>query len=166
MRVLAVDPGLLCTGYGVVESNPANPQAGKKIVLLEAGIIKTSPREKLAGRLKKIHNGLNQIAGEYQPDVLVLEELYSHYQHPRTAILMAHARGISYLVAANQGIEVVGYSAKKIKKAIVGSGAAKKLQMQKVIREMLKLTQMPAPADVADALALALAHIHIASVPI
>lgn len=155
MRILGIDPGLGCTGYGIIEAKKKN------IVLLEAGIIRTKAKQDLSARLECIYNGLLQIAKEYHPEVLVIEEIYSHYQHPRTAIMMAHARGVICLVAATMKIFVVGYSNKKIKKAIVGTGAANKVQVQKSVKEILNLKQEPSPNDVADALALAIAHAHI-----
>ena len=166
MRVLGIDPGLRCTGYGIIEIKKRNIYlaAGKinrELNLLEAGVIKTSTKEKLTNRLHKIYCGLQQVGHVYRPDCIALEQLYSHYGHPRTAILMAHARGIIYLVAAGLQIDVVGYSAKRVKKAVVGTGGAKKSQVQKVIKEILGLKQEPAPNDVADALALAITHINI-----
>jgi len=89
-----------------------------------------------------------------------VEELYSHYQHPRTAILMGHARGLIYLLSAEQGIPIVSYSAKRIKKSLTGNGSASKLQVQRVIQARLALPRLPEPSDVADALAVALCHIN------
>lgn len=168
MRVLGVDPGLQCVGYGVVESNITGihlPNRGKNknLKLLEAGIIRTSAKEKLPVRLKKIYSGLVEIVRIYKPQVLALEELFSHYQNPKTAIMMAHARGVICLVAAEHDILVAGYAPKKVKKAITGAGAAQKFQVQKVIKEILGLKEIPQPHDVADALAIAITHINVSS---
>jgi len=154
MRVLGIDPGLQCTGYGLIEVKSG------RMVLLEAGVIRSSHKEPLSLRLEKIYKGLCQIIEIYRPQVIALEELYSHYQHPRTAILMAHARGAICLLAAQSRIAVAGYAAKRVKKAVTGAGGAKKLQVQRVIKEMLGLKKDPAPYDVADALALAITHIN------
>ncbi len=168
MRVLGVDPGLQCVGYGVVESTNAGiyfPSKGrnKNLKLVEAGIIRTTAKEKLEVRLKKIYSGLVEVVQTHNPQVLALEELFSHYKNPRTAIMMAHARGVICLAAAQHHIQVFGYAPKKIKKAITGAGAAQKLQVQKVIKEILGLKTVPQPNDVADALAIAITHINISS---
>ncbi|MFH1459151.1 MAG: crossover junction endodeoxyribonuclease RuvC [Candidatus Omnitrophota bacterium] len=165
MRVLGVDPGLQCTGYGIIEfkgsSTNLKSKAANRITLLEAGIIRTKARDKLTVRLKKIYAGILEVSEKYNPDVIALEELYSHYQNPRTAIIMAHARGVICLVAANTNINVVDYAARKVKKAITGTGTAKKIQMQKVVKEILNLKKNPEPHDVADALALAITHLNV-----
>lgn len=166
MRVLGVDPGLGCTGYGIIEVARQKPaktrrQNNNDSVLLEAGVIKTSAKEELSNRLRRIYKGLEQVIQIYKPQVLVVEELYSHYRNPRTAIVMAHARGVICLVAANMHIGLIGYSAKKVKMAVTGSGAAKKPQVQKVIKELLRLKKEPSPDDVADALALAITYVNI-----
>ena len=154
MRVLGIDPGLRCCGYGLIDV------VAGKLRLIEAGVIKTSSEEKLTVRVHKIYRALKQLVRQHQPDVIALEELFSHYNHPKTAILMAHGRGMVFLVAAEQGIDVFGYAAKRVKKAIVGTGSAQKAQVQHVIKEMLNLKKIPTPNDVADALAIAIAHIN------
>jgi crossover junction endodeoxyribonuclease RuvC len=166
MRILGIDPGLGCTGYGIIERRKKLPKGTsnplkQEVILLEAGIIRTPTKEKLPKRLKKIYNAVFELIREYKPDVLVLEELYSFYKNPSTAIKMAHARGVITLAAAVMNVEVAGYAALKVKKAITGAGRARKNQMQRVIREMLNLKDEPAPHDIADALALALTHMHI-----
>ncbi|MBI4846435.1 MAG: crossover junction endodeoxyribonuclease RuvC [Candidatus Omnitrophica bacterium] len=166
MRVLGVDPGLLCTGYGIIEQKSDSSVNAFKtyngsLLLLEAGVIRTSSRDQLTFRLNKIYTALLDIINTYQPQVLVMEELYSHYKNPRTAIIMAHARGVIYLAAAQARINVVGYAAKRVKKAITGTGTAKKMQIQRVIKEFLRLDKVPKPNDVADALAIALTYIQM-----
>ena len=156
MRILGIDPGLERTGYGVVEL-PAGAGSPR---LIEAGIIRTSPRDPLPARLMEIESGLAAVLSEFRPDAAAVEELYSHYAHPRTAILMGHARGIVYLTAAKAGVPVASYSATHIKKALVGSGHASKEQMQRAIQSMFRLKKPPEPPDVADALAVALCHMH------
>jgi crossover junction endodeoxyribonuclease RuvC len=96
-----------------------------------------------------------------KPGVVVVESLYSHYKHPRTAILMGHARGVVLLCASSLGIPVIAYPATRIKKALTGNGRASKLQMQRTILNTLKLAAMPEPPDVADALAVALCHANV-----
>lgn len=103
-----------------------------------------------------------EIVGQFRPEVVVVEQLYSHYAHPRTAILMAHARGVVFLAAAEHNVPLVSYNATRIKKTVTGSGRASKEQMQRTIQRELGLVQLPEPPDVADALAAALCHYYTA----
>ncbi|MCS7014553.1 MAG: crossover junction endodeoxyribonuclease RuvC [Gemmatales bacterium] len=151
MRILGIDPGLQVTGYGLIAYVASNWQ------LTEAGVIRPEGRN-LPERLAELWHGLEELLRETCPDVLAIEELYSHYAHPRTAVLMAHARGVILTASARMGIPVVSYAATRIKKTIAGSGHASKEQMQRVIQAELGLAQLPEPADVADALACALCH--------
>jgi crossover junction endodeoxyribonuclease RuvC len=157
-RILGVDPGLHITGYGVLETGPA----GLKVC--EAGVIRspagTSPAD-LASRLLVLYTGIEEVLDQFRPAVVAVEQLFTHYKHPRTAILMAHARAVVLLAAARRQLPVVGYSATRIKKTITGSGRASKEQMQRTIQQELQLRQPPQPADVADALAVALCHYHL-----
>jgi crossover junction endodeoxyribonuclease RuvC len=156
MRILGIDPGLERTGYGVVEL-PAGVGAPR---LIEAGVIRTTRTDTLPVRLAEIQAGLASVLEEFKPQAMAVEELYSHYGHPRTAILMGHARGVALLAAAQAGVPVASYGATHIKKALVGSGHAGKEQMQRAIQSHFGLKNPPQPADVADALAVALCHAH------
>src|SRR5262249_43239306 len=102
---------------------------------------------------------------QYQPRALVVEQLFAHYEHPRTAILMAHARGVILLAGAKAGLAVTSYAAARIKKTITGSGRATKEQMQHAMMRELDLAVLPEPHDVADALAVALCHYYSQQVP-
>lgn len=155
IRILGVDPGLQTTGYGVLNVTPTG------CVVVEAGVVRASPRESLAARVRSIHEGICEVISSFQPTVLALEELYSHYQRPRTAILMGHARGVICLAASLSNVPVAGYSATQVKKILTGSGRAPKPQMQQAIQRELGLAQLPQPADVADALAIALCHYYL-----
>jgi crossover junction endodeoxyribonuclease RuvC len=152
VRVLGIDPGLNTTGYGCIEV------VGGSVRLAEAGIIRGKSRGSLALRLQEIYAGLRDAIAVLKPGVVALEQLYSHYERPRTAILMGHARGVICLAAAEANIAVVHYSATQIKKVLTGNGRAPKSQMQRAIQLELKLPTLPEPADVADALAVALTH--------
>jgi crossover junction endodeoxyribonuclease RuvC len=152
VRVLGIDPGLQVTGYGLVETR------GTQARVIEAGVVRSDERLPLADRLRKIHTAVRDIARELAPDTIVVEDLYSHYGHPVTAILMGHARGVMFLAAAECGIPVVSYSATRIKKALTGHGRASKEQMQRMVQTTLHLRTLPEPPDVADALAVALCH--------
>ena len=155
MRILGIDPGLGITGYGLIETK------GRLHKLVEAGIIRSYAREALEARLSKIYRGIKGLIREFRPDVLVVEELYSHYKHPKTAILMGHVRGVVYLAASESGLPVTGYSATRIKKAVIGDGNAGKERVKKMMQSLLNLKNLPAYSDVTDALALALAHSYI-----
>jgi crossover junction endodeoxyribonuclease RuvC len=152
--ILGIDPGLRITGYGVL----AGP--GLRPTVREAGIIRTADdgAADLARRVLSVYNGVAEVIAQYKPDTVVVEQLYAHYKHPRTAILMGHARGAVLLAAAQKEIAVVHYSATRIKKTVTGSGRAAKDQMQRTIQRELNLPQLPEPPDVADALAVALCH--------
>lgn len=152
LRVLGVDPGLNTTGYGVLEAN------GPRLRLCEAGVVRAKEGRTLPCRLAEIHDGIREVIASLGPDVLAMEELYSHYGRPRTAILMGHARGVICLAAAQAHLVVVSYSATQVKKVLTGSGRAPKAQVQRAIRFELGLAALPEPPDVADALAIALCH--------
>ncbi len=153
MRVLGIDPGLNITGYGVLE------QIEDSINVVEAGVVRTETKSELACRLQTIATEVEAIIRQYQPAVVAVEELYSHYGHPKTAIIMGHARGIVFLKAAEAGLSVIPYASTRIKKSLTGNGRASKTQMQLMIRSALNLAATPDPPDVADALAVALCHV-------
>lgn len=150
--ILGIDPGLNITGYGVIEK----PDAGK-LHLLEAGIVRSHSKV-FAEKIREIYEGVQEIIASFSPDVMALEQLYSHYDRPQTAIMMGHARGVICLAAALKNIPVHAYAATKIKKLLTGSGHAPKDQMQRAVQLELNLNRMPSPPDVADALAAALCH--------
>jgi crossover junction endodeoxyribonuclease RuvC len=153
-RILGVDPGLRITGYGVLEVTPTRPR------VCEAGIIRPADdgATDLASRVHSVYKGIVEVVRQYRPEVMVVEQLYAHYQHPRTAILMAHARGVIFLAAAEQGLPVVSYASTRVKKTITGHGRAAKDQVQRTIQRELGLAKLPDPPDVGDALAIALCH--------
>jgi crossover junction endodeoxyribonuclease RuvC len=153
-RILGIDPGLHVTGYAVIEVGTAGP------VLCEAGVVR-STGEALPERLSAIHQGIVGLVEQYQPQVMVVEQLYSHYAHPRTAILMGHARGAILLAAGQHGIDTIHYAATRIKKIITGHGRASKDQVQRTIQKEMGLAAPPDPPDVADALAAALCHYYV-----
>lgn len=151
-RILGIDPGVNTTGYGVLEI------VGGRLKLCEAGVVRGRSRGSLALRLGEIHEGVVDVIRTLQPSVLAIEELYSHYARPRTAILMGHARGVICLAAVQAGIPVVHYAATQIKRILTGNGRAPKGQVQQAVRHELLLPQVPEPPDVADALAVAICH--------
>ena len=154
-RVLGVDPGLNTTGYGVIDV------VGGKVQLVEAGVIRSTAKLTLPERLQELFDGLTEVLTALNPHVMSIEQLYSHYERPTTAILMGHARGVLCLAANKHGIPVADYAATQIKKILTGSGRASKTQIQLSICTQLGLAQPPEPADVADALAGALTHYYL-----
>ncbi len=146
-RVLGIDPGLDRTGYAVLD------HLAEKVI--EAGVIRTTLGRPLAERLREIETALEEVVTDHHIRVIAVENLYAHYKHPNTAILMGHARGVILLTAARHGLDVIGLAATQIKKTITGNGRASKIQIQRAITAALKLREIPEPADVADALAIA-----------
>ena len=150
MKILGIDPGLQVCGYAVIDSG------GGDVKLIEAGVCRTDAKASLDYRLVQIGRDINSLLEKYRPDCVAVEELYSHYAHPRTAILMGHARGVILATARTAGAEVKSFAATRIKKSLTGNGRAAKQQMQRSIKTLLALAKLPEPADVADAIAVAL----------
>jgi crossover junction endodeoxyribonuclease RuvC len=155
LRILGIDPGLQITGYAIVEVGRQKP------LVHEAGIVRGAEGRSasdMASRLRCLYNSIVEVMDQFRPGVMAMEQLFAHYDHPRTAILMAHARGVMMLAAAEHDIPVLSYNATLIKKSITGSGRASKEQVQLTIQRELGLKEKPEPPDVADALAVALCH--------
>ncbi len=160
--ILGIDPGLKATGYGVIEKSDGG------IAVREAGIVRSNDggaSTDLAQRVRSLYDGIVEVIDQFHPQAVAVEQLYAHYQHPRTAILMGHARGVIFLAAAQRDLPVVSYNATRIKKNITGSGRASKEQVQRTIQRELGLAKLPEPPDVADALAVALCHYYQTKVP-
>ena len=154
-RVIGIDPGLQTTGYGVLEAS----DSGARVA--EAGVIRSAAGRDaadMAQRVKALYDGLCEVLDQWKPVAMAVEQLYAHYDHPRTAILMAHARGAYFLAGAQRNIPVISYAATKVKKLVTGSGRAGKEQMQYAVARELGLAGPPEPHDVADALGIALCH--------
>ena len=150
MRILGIDPGLRLTGYGVIDHRPLRP------VLIDGGVIRLDTKTSIVDRLVELDAELQSLLDEHQPDVCAVEQLYAHYAHPRTAIMMGHARGVILLAARKRGIQVEQFPANRIKQSVTGHGHASKSQMQSAIQAQWNLPTAPEPPDVADALAVAL----------
>jgi len=150
MRILGIDPGLQVCGYACLEMD------ANKEKLIEAGVIRIDNRPALEIKLNRIAEDTQSLLENFKPDVVAVEELYSHYAHPKTAILMGHARGVILQRCAQAAIEVRSFSATRIKKSITGNGRASKEQIQRTIQTILSLPQIPEPNDVADAIAAAM----------
>jgi len=155
--IIGIDPGLGATGYGVIKRHNGHNE------VVEGGVIRSKRSDPLEKRLLSIFKELQEIFIQFQPHVVVIEELYSHFGHPRTSITMGHARGVVLLAAAECSVPVCSYSATRIKQALTGNGRASKEQIQRAVQVRLGLEKQPSPPDVADALAAALCHTHVMS---
>jgi crossover junction endodeoxyribonuclease RuvC len=149
-RVLGVDPGLVGTGWALVE-----PEAGS-VGVVDTGVIGTTADLPLDARLHLIYDGVQRVIEKHVPALLVLEDLYTEYRFPRTALLMAHARGVIVLAARQRAVTVLALAPAEVKRAITANGAASKAQIQTGVQRMLGLATAPRPSHIADALALAL----------
>jgi crossover junction endodeoxyribonuclease RuvC len=152
--ILGVDPGLVATGYGLITLQNGG------VALVEAGVIRTTAKDPLETRLLTLAEGLDAVLAEFRPDALAVEALFSHYQHPRTAVIMGHARGVILLCAARVKVSVYSYSATRIKKAVVGDGRAPKAQVRAMLQQMLSAPALAeGPDHLSDALAAACCHL-------
>jgi len=154
MRVLGIDCGTEYTGYGVVELEDSG-----RLVCLISGAIKLSAREPLPRRLSRISQRLAEIIREHQPDNVAIEDVF-YALNVKSALKLGQVRGVAMLAAATAGLEVTEYSPLSIKSAVVGYGRAEKHQVQQMVRQLLELEEIPEPADAADALAIAICHLH------
>jgi crossover junction endodeoxyribonuclease RuvC len=154
MKILGIDPGLRVCGYALFEVNRQDEK------LLEAGVIRNSSKAELPERLNKISEDFTELLEAICPDTVAVEKLYSHYKHPRTAILMGHARGVILQKCGEKDIRVQSFSATRIKKSVTGNGRASKEQIQRAIQTTLGLSETPEPNDVADAISAALCCIN------
>ncbi len=156
MRVLGIDCGGECTGYGVVEQN------GQGLLHhLCSGAIRLSSRDPLELRLRKICAELTDIIHTYSPEEVAIEDVF-YAVNVKSALKLGHVRGVAMLAAAQAGLVVVAYSPLSIKSAVVGYGKAEKSQVQIMVARLLELAAPPEPADAADALAIAICHLHTA----
>lgn len=153
-RVLGIDPGLAATGYAVLEGGGAGCYR-----LLEGGVIATRPRLPLEERLRQLHDELVKTVRSFEPSAVAVEELYAGSVNPKTALLMAHARGVCLLAAGQAGVPVCHYPATCIKQSVTGVGRASKAQVQKMIQAVLRLDSPPRPDHIADAIAVAICHL-------
>ena len=152
---MGLDPALRTTGYGAVERSDGRVQ------LIEAGVVVPRANGTLEERLRELHAGICEVIAATQPQLVVIEELYTSYVNPRTAVLMGHARGVLCLASAQAGISVHTLGHARVKRALVGSGSARKDQVNAMVTRLLGLRQAPKPNDVSDALALALAYLNV-----
>ena len=149
MRIIGIDPGTGILGFGVIDSD------GRKTKLVTAGVIRTPVHTPLPERLEEIYDGLTEIIEETKPDIMAIEKLFFS-KNITTAISVAQARGVAMLTGRQANLRIVEYTPNEIKQTITGYGAAKKPQMQEMVRIHLGLSEVPKPDDCADALAVAI----------
>lgn len=155
MRVLGVDPGTAITGYGVVE------QVKGDLKPLAFGVIRTPADQPLPNRLQSIYRAVSTLAQQWEPEAAAVEELFFS-KNVRTAMSVGQARGVALLALADAGLDVAEYTPLTIKQAVTGYGNADKAQVQEMVRLLLELAEVPRPDDAADALAVAICHLHSA----
>ncbi|HZY96674.1 MAG TPA: crossover junction endodeoxyribonuclease RuvC [Candidatus Cybelea sp.] len=155
LRILGIDPALRCTGYGAIE------RRNGRVRLIEAGVVVPRARATLEERLCELHAGIAEVLAQTAPELVVIEELYTTYRNPRSALLMGHARGVLCLASAQAGVTVHTLGHARVKRALVGSGNARKEQVGAMVTQLLGLRRAPESHDVSDALALALAFLNV-----
>ncbi len=147
--VLGIDPGTAVTGYGVVRFDGRTP------TLVECGVIRTTAADPLPKRLLDIHEGVTELITRHQPDTVAIEDVF-YAKNVRTTVVLGHARGVILLAAQLKGLVIHEYPPAELKKAITGTGAATKEQVQFMVTRLLRLKSAPQPADASDGVAAAL----------
>ena len=155
MKIIGIDTGLRVSGYGVVEAR------GRELRVVDAGIVRVDSDLPFPQRLDLIYQDFDGLLSEHEPEMVAIEELYAHYKHPMTASILGHVRGVICLLCAENKIELVECSVKRIRKALTGNGNATKVQTQKMVVHTLRIDGSNLTLDASDALALALGYIHL-----
>ena len=161
MIVLGIDPGTAIMGYGLVESGAfGNPKQGaEQLRMVEYGVLLTPANAPTSERLPMLYDGLVKLLAEYKPAAVAIEELFFN-KNVRTALAVGHARGVAILAAAHSHAHIAEYTPLQVKQAVVGYGRATKEQVQSMVKILLNMDHIPRPDDAADALAIAICHIH------
>ena len=167
MITLGIDPGTAIMGYGLVESGVSpsgdgHPRGSEQLRMVEYGALYTPANTPLVERLPMLYDGLMELLKEHKPAAVAIEALFFN-KNVRTALTVGHARGVAILAAAHSGALVSEYTPLQVKQAVVGYGRATKEQVQSMIKIILDMDHIPRPDDAADALAVAVCHIHSSS---
>jgi len=155
VKILGIDPGTAVTGFGVVEAGNGVPGVGR---LVECGVIRLRARSPLPDRLADLHEGVVTLIERHRPDVLAIENAFYH-RNVRTTLVLGHARGVILLAARQAAVRIAEYPPATVKKVVAGAGAAHKAQVGTMVARLLRLRQVPRPADAADGVAVALTHV-------
>ena len=158
MIILGIDPGTAATGYGVITGDSPT-----RVQLVECGVIRTRARDPLPQRLRELHEGVAELIAKHRPDVLACEDVF-YAKNVRTTVVLGHARGVILLAGAQRGLAIHEFPPAEIKKAVTGTGAATKEQVQFMLTRLLRLKSVPSPSDAADGVAAALTYIMTARV--
>lgn len=158
MRVLGVDPGTSVTGYGVIETGNGGPPANRLGRLIECGVIRFAGRSPLPERLRGLHDRITELISRHHPGALALENAFYH-KNVHTTLVLGEARGVILLAAEQAGLAIAEYPPATVKKTVAGAGAAPKAQIGNVVARLLRLREVPRPADAADGVAVALTYI-------
>jgi len=153
MLIFGIDPGSERTGYGCIDTD------GRRHRLVACGSLSAPAHTPFAGRLQIIHEGLTTLLAEHRPSCVAIENIF-HAKNVRSALSLGHARGVALLAASTAGVPIVEYTPAEIKRAVVGFGRAEKQQVGQMVKLLLALDAVPAPHDAADALAIAICHVH------
>lgn len=153
MLVLGIDPGTAITGYGLVDGK------GSRKELVAYGVLETSPKMNMPERLLKIGQDMTGIIEEHRPDSVAIEQLFYH-RNAKTLVPVAQSRGVLIYAAVRAGLPVAEYTPLQVKQSITGYGQAEKKQVQAMVKQILNLSVIPRPDDAADALAIAICHLH------
>lgn len=160
MRIIGIDPGTVCCGYGIVDHETPK-RGGGRMRYVTAGDIRMSRRDDLPNRLKALHDSLKALLSEYRPDHLCLEKIFYH-KSIRSAFTLGSTRGIVMYLAAEQKIPVFEYNPTELKMALTGYGRAEKRQVQEMVKRILSPPEELISEDSSDALALCICHVHSA----
>ena len=153
MRVLGIDPGSETLGWGIVDGSAA------KYASVDFGVVKSSPRDAFSKRLANIYQGVAKVIDQFEPDVLSIEEAF-YAANVSVALKLGQVRGVVLLLAEQRGLKIAEYAPRLIKQTVVGYGNADKHQVQEMVKLLLKMRSVPTPHDAADALAIAICHVH------
>ncbi len=156
MRVLGIDPGSTCTGYGIVE------EIGGSLRVVHWGSVHNKSKKDFPARLKKIYDELVAVIREFSPDSVAVEDMFFS-TNAKSALKLGQTRGVAILAAVNENRPVAEYSPLEVKQSVVGYGRADKFQVQDMVTRLLNLKEKPEPFDSADALAVAICHLHTAA---
>lgn len=155
MRILGIDPGFAITGYSIID------YTGNKFELVDSGAVTTKAGVSFPLRLTKIYNDLNDVISQYNPDAISVEELFFN-QNVKTAINVAQARGVVLIIGCKNNIPTFEYTPLQVKQAVTGYGRADKVQVQKMVKSILNVQEIPKLDDITDSMAVAICHAHSA----
>ena len=153
MLILGIDPGIVKTGYGLININSNVP------TLIDYGIIAPNTKDKISSRLLSIYSDIEELINTFKPNIFSIEDVF-YAKNFRSAMLLGQARAVAILCAEKYSVPIFEYSAKKVKQSVTGNGNSSKIQVQYMVQKMLKIKNISMPVDSSDALAIALCHLN------